>query len=249
MIPKIVHYCWLSDDPMPERLKACVGTWGAVLPDYEFRLWNFERFPKGKSSWVDQAFNARKYAFAADYIRAYALYNEGGIYLDSDVEMIRPFDNLLSLPYFMCSECGSGEIEAAVMGSEPGNKLFKALLDRYDGLDFIKKDGSFDTLPMPIVIGQEMENCGMTRVDVKSPADFVESESIISVFPFDYFSPINIENLEMFRTDRTYCIHHFAGSWQSPYKRFKKRIQRLVGPGITQMIIDAKRFIARRKHC
>ena len=246
MIPRVIHYCWLSDDPVPPRLQACIDSWSRVLPGYELRLWNFDRFPRGKSAWVDQAFDARKYAFAADYIRAYALYHEGGIYLDSDVEMLRPFDDLLSLPYFMCCECGSHCVEAAVMGSEPGHPLFAQLLKRYDSRDFIGVDGVPDTLPMPVVMGQEIEACGLRRVDIQSPSEFDMSPDVVCVLPYDYFSPINIENLEMRRTPRTYCIHHFAGSWRSPYKRFKKRVQRILGPRVAQWVINAKRAILRR---
>ena len=87
MIPKIIHYCWLSNDPIPAKLKKCMDSWKKQLPDYEFMLWNFDRFAKDRSVWVSQAFDSRKYAFAADYIRLYALYNYGGIYLDMDVDI------------------------------------------------------------------------------------------------------------------------------------------------------------------
>ena len=99
MIPKIIHFCWLSDDPYPKKIQFCLDTWKKKLPDYEIMLWDFNRFPKDKSVWVSEAFDARKYAFAADYIRFYALYNYGGIYLDSDVEVIKNFDDFLHLPY------------------------------------------------------------------------------------------------------------------------------------------------------
>ena len=87
MISKIIHYCWLSNDPIPADLQKCMESWKKYLPDYEFMLWNFERFPKSQSKWVSDAFDNKKYAFAADYIRLYALYNYGGIYLDMDVEI------------------------------------------------------------------------------------------------------------------------------------------------------------------
>lgn len=96
MIPKIIHWCWLSDDPIPDKLQHYMESWKKFLPDYEFIHWNFDRFPKGKSIWVDQAFEAHKYAFAADYIRLYALYNYGGFYLDMDVEVLKSFDTLLN---------------------------------------------------------------------------------------------------------------------------------------------------------
>lgn len=83
MIPKIIHYCWLSGDEVPENLKKCMDSWKKIIPDYEFVKWDFTKFDKSSSAWVSEAFDNRKYAFACDYIRLYAVYNYGGIYLDS----------------------------------------------------------------------------------------------------------------------------------------------------------------------
>lgn len=151
MIPKIIHYCWLGEDPYPEKIQRCIDSWSKHLPDYEFVLWNKQRFDIHSVKWVEQAYNAKKYAFAADYIRAYALANYGGIYLDSDVEVLKSFDNLLELPYFMGTEryALSGTIEAAVVGAEPHHPFYEKLLAHYDGREFIKADGSYDMLPLP----------------------------------------------------------------------------------------------------
>ena len=97
MIPKIIHYCWLSDDPVPSDLQKYMRTWKEKLPDYEFMKWDFNRFDKQSSKWVAQAFDNKKYAFAADYIRLYALYNYGGIYLDMDVEVLKSYNPFLCL--------------------------------------------------------------------------------------------------------------------------------------------------------
>lgn len=99
MIPKIIHLCWLSGDPYPPKIQKCLESWKKFLPEYEVMLWDGNRFDLNSSSWVAQAF-AKKYAFAADYIRMYALYHYGGIYLDSDVEVLKSFDELLTLPLF-----------------------------------------------------------------------------------------------------------------------------------------------------
>lgn len=104
MIPKIIHYCWLSGDPVPQNLQDYMATWKAKLPDYEFILWDRNRFDLHSSEWVRQAFEARKYAFAADYIRLYAVYHYGGIYMDMDIEVVKPFDELLDSPYFSATK-------------------------------------------------------------------------------------------------------------------------------------------------
>ena len=108
MIPKIIHYCWLSNDPIPEKLQSCMNSWKKQLPDYEFKLWNFSSFDINSSQWVKEAFNAKKYAFAADYIRLYAVYNYGGIYMDMDIEVIKSFNPLLDREYILGYETQTG---------------------------------------------------------------------------------------------------------------------------------------------
>ena len=115
MIPKKIHYCWLSNDVMPEKLQRCIESWKINLPDYEIIKWDLTKFPLEKNIWVRQAYERKKYAFAADYIRIYALVTEGGIYLDSDVEVLKPFDDLLHLPFFICKENSPQGIEAATI--------------------------------------------------------------------------------------------------------------------------------------
>ena len=239
MIPKVIHYCWLSDDPHPAKIARCIASWNKHLPNYEIRLWDFKRFPRGKSRWVDEAFDYGKYAFAADYIRAYALYHEGGIYLDSDVEVLKSFDDFLELPYFFGRESDSGAVEAAVMGSEKGNPIFKELLDYYDTHSFISPDGTPDMLPLP----SRMNNILNRRAEVvtiDSIEKFSAAPERISIFTSDYFSPIHLVNMRMERTPRTVTIHHFAGSWSSPWLKMKKTLQKLLGPTITSAIQSVK---------
>ena len=131
MIPKIIHWCWLSDDPIPDKLQHYMESWKKFLPDYEFIHWNFDRFPKGKSIWVDQAFEAHKYAFAADYIRLYALYNYGGFYLDMDVEVLKSFDTLLN-HHLMLGYDSAGFPEVAAFGAEKENDWIGLCLEEYN---------------------------------------------------------------------------------------------------------------------
>ena len=242
MIPKIIHYCWLSDDPYPQKIQKCLDSWHRVLPDYEFRLWNFDRFPKDKSMWVSQAFDSKKYAFAADYIRNYALYTEGGIYLDTDVEVVKSFDPLLHLPYFMGMESTTDDIEAAVMGSEAGNPVFKAMLDYYNNRSFIRTDGTFRTTPLPQLMSQRL--FGLYKIQpIAGISDFKTDEDTLCVFPSDYFSPIHLQTMRLRITDNTYAIHRFAASWRPASHRYKKELQILLGPTITSAIVSAKHFI------
>ncbi|MGN0201364.1 MAG: glycosyltransferase family 32 protein [Candidatus Cryptobacteroides sp.] len=104
MIPKIIHFCWISGDEFPEQIRMCIDSWKRYLPDYEIVLWDYEKVQALNVRWCEEAIAARKYAFVADYVRFYALHNYGGIYLDSDVEVLKPFDDLLNLKYFVGKE-------------------------------------------------------------------------------------------------------------------------------------------------
>lgn len=218
MIPKIIHYCWLSSDPYPSNIQKCMDSWKKYLPDYEFVHWNFERFPRGKSKWVDDAFDNKKYAFAADYIRLYALYNYGGIYLDTDVEVLKPFDELLALPYFIGMEQSEAGIEAATLGCEKGNNLIGNVLATIEGQDFIKSDGSFELTTLPVRFRTVID--GKYRINwINNIQEFNNDISLINVLPYDFFSPKSLKTLEILKSRNTYSIHHFAASWAKWYDR------------------------------
>lgn len=218
MIPKIIHFCWLSDDPYPDKIQRCMDSWKRYLPDYEFIHWNFGRFPRGTSLWVDQAYENKKYAFAADYIRVYALYHYGGIYLDTDVEVLKSFDELLDLPYFLGRENSKAGIEAAALGCEKENSLIKDILDTYEGKSFVNPDGSLNVEPMPIRFRACVDAKYQYKI-IEKKEDFDNDPSVINVFPADYFSPKRFDTNEIETTERTYSIHHFAATWAEPYNR------------------------------
>ena len=217
MIPKIIHYCWLSNDAFPEHIQYCVDSWKKYLQDYDFILWNFDRFPKGKSLWVDQAFEYKKYAFAADYIRLYALYNYGGIYLDCDVEVIKPFDKYMELSTMICWQKDVPGLEVAAFGVEKGLPWIKESLDYYENRPFIKNDGGFDVEVLPEVIEKRLIKQGYSLNNVNSleEAKCFTNPKAIPVLPSDYFSPKSYLTKEISITKNTVSVHHFDGSWKS----------------------------------
>ena len=200
MIPKIIHYCWLSDDPIPQEFKDYIEGWHKKLPDYEFIKWDFSRFDKNSSAWVAEAFDNKKYAFAADYIRLYAVYTYGGIYMDMDVEVRRPFDDLLNKPLMMAYERPKEPwIEAGCFGAEKNNEFIGKCLERYKNRHFIKEDGSFDLRPLPQVMRAVRK-----KYDIN-----------LELYPWFYFTAKSYDTGVETPTHETYTIHHFAGSWKS----------------------------------
>jgi mannosyltransferase OCH1-like enzyme len=200
MIPKIIHYCWLSNDPIPEILLGYMNSWKEKLSSYKYILWDLNRFDINISIWVKQAFAAKKYAFAADFIRLYAVYKFGGIYLDMDIEVIKPFDDLLDHKYMFAYEDDIDlTIEAGCFGAEKNSSILKKCLEYYEKREFIKPDGDYDMLPLPQIM-QEVIN--------KNHID-------IHFYSSDYFTAKCFNTGVVNVTNNTYCIHNFAGSWLS----------------------------------
>lgn len=233
-IPKIIHYCWLSNDPFPKDIAAYMDSWKSVLPDYEFMLWDLNKDNVGEKLWVKQAFKAKKYAYAADYIRIYALHEYGGIYLDTDVEVIKNFDDLLHLPYFAGTE-GDNWIEAAILGAEKGADWLKDILS-YFNKPFINSDGSYAMITLPQVMNSIIEK--KRQINVAGRKEIFESidqyyQSHFYLFEEDFFSPKNMGTGIIKKTNNTYAIHHFAMSWIPSNKKFipnlKRKMMKLFG--------------------
>lgn len=214
MIPKIIHYCWLSNDPIPDLLQKCRESWKTVLTDYRFILWNFDRFDKHSSIWVEQAFDRKKYAFAADYIRLFAVYNYGGIYLDMDVEVLKSFDEFLYLKTMLCWQKGAKGVEIAAWGAEKGCKWVGDCLKYYENKPFLE-NGKCNILPQPIVVENILNELGYKLIDVDNicNARVIESETVIPIFRCDFFSPMSYKNRKLEITNNTVSIHRFVGAW------------------------------------
>lgn len=254
MIPKIIHYCWLSDEPIPADMQKYINGWKDKLPDYEFILWNFKRFDINSSDWVKEAFSNKKYAFAADYIRLYALYNYGGIYMDMDVEVLKTFNPFLKLSTMICYENGKNGLEMATFGVEKGSPWVKKCLDYYYQRHFIKKDGMFDMVTLPYLIQNICLKDTYQLVPIKtiSEAIDVKESYMIPVFPSEYFSPkSSFKSEKITITNNTISIHHFSGTWLPWYSRFEKKIFNAVGlespDFIRRVIFKIQLELAKRK--
>lgn len=171
MIPKVVHYCWFSGDKMPSKIRYCLKTWKKNLKGYEFRLWDASSFNFKSVPFVKDAYERRKWAFVTDYIRFYALYTEGGIYLDTDVAVYKNFDALLNNKFFAGSDLRNGGsnwygIEGAIMGAEKGLPILQDILRYYEEKDcFILPDGSFNCKIIPDMMVPFFERIGYRPVN------------------------------------------------------------------------------------
>ncbi|MEH6536739.1 MAG: glycosyltransferase [Psychroserpens sp.] len=241
MIPKIIHFCWLSGDEYPKIIKKCIESWQKKLPDYELVLWDTKKFDINSTTWTKQAFEAKQYAFAADYIRLHALYNYGGIYLDSDVEVLKTFDNLLDLPYFMGVDRGDG-IEAAVIGAQKGSDWIQNCLEYYDNRSFIKKNGSYDQEILPVIMRSQIEQYKKTvqlkTNEVDGIDSLIEDKNTVFLFPYEYFSPKDHQTRQVFKSKNTYCIHHFNHSWFTLLNVIRLEVIKLIGLKTTEKIIS-----------
>ena len=246
-IPKIIHYCWLSGEPFPKNVEECIASWHKFLPEYELMLWDLHRFPLEKNIWVKQAFESKKYAFAADYIRLYAVYHFGGIYFDTDVEVIKNFDDLLHLPYFIGTE-GYEMLEAGVFGAEKGMNWVKHCLDYYDNKIFVNEDGSFNTQTLPSIMGKQISKNRKLTIFTKEQwnnLDFNNQEKLY-VFPRDFFSAKEMGTGQLLVSENTYSIHHFAMSWISKKDRFlpdlKRKLMQMLGYKTLEKLIKIMRL-------
>ncbi len=245
MIPKIIHYCWLSGDPFPSDLQRYMETWRQKLPGYTFMLWDTQRFPLEKSLWVKQAFECKKYAFAADYIRLYALYHYGGIYLDTDVEVVNRYDPLLSLRMMVGLDHNEHDIEAATWGSEKGNPALKVLLDKYDTLQFLRKDGEMNLFVMPAFVSKIWNEAGYSLVPVSTQKEAQEVEKDphkIPVFPRTWFCPQNFYDFHVLKSQNTFSIHHYKGSWLPEDVQRERNILRRLGPYLPRVWRRIQRY-------
>ena len=223
MIPKKIHYCWFGKGKMPELSLKWIESWRVNLPDYELKEWNENSFDINSNFYVKEAYESRKFAFVTDYVRLYALYTEGGIYMDTDVEVLKNLDSFLDLPAFSGFE-DNMHIPTGIMAAEKGSIWAKWQLEYYSGRHFLLPDGTLDLTTNVDIIGGLMEEKGFILKN-----GLYNFQNIITIFPKDYFCPKSHTTGKIELTENTYTIHHFAGSWKSSSDRLKRRIVHLIG--------------------
>ena len=227
VIPKIVHYCWFGRGEKPKIAHKCIASWSKRMPDYTFVEWTEDNFNIDSNPYIKEAYAARKFAFVSDYVRLHALYTQGGIYMDTDVEVLKSLDPFLHHEAFSGfeDECF---LQSGTMGAIEGHPWIRELLDYYGGRSFIRPDGSFDTTTNTMVISRICEKHGL-----KLNGQFQLLSNGVAFYPREYFSPFDYINGGNYITDDSYTIHHFAQSWLPVKARLKsqlkRRISRIIG--------------------
>lgn len=217
MIPKRIHYCWFGRNPLPDLAKKCIASWKKYCPDYEIVEWNEDNFDiESAPLYVRQAYEARKWAFVTDYVRLYAMTEFGGIYMDTDVELVKPLDKFLTHRAFSGFE-DEVNIPTGIMACEKGFPLFEEFLHYYDDSLFINNDGSLNIITNVAI---------MTRICLKhgliQNGKYQEVDGFV-LYPRDVFCPIDHSSYIMRRTRATVAIHWFAASWHTEQQRQKMK--------------------------
>ena len=207
MIPKIIHYCWFGRGEKPLQAQMCIDSWKKYLPEYQLKEWNEDNFDVNQNRYVREAYENRKFAFVTDYVRLYALYNEGGVYMDTDVEVLGSYDPFLHHHAFSGFET-DGNVPTGMMAAEKGSVWAKELLEQYADRVFVQPDGSFDMTTNTTVITNYMLEKGLVLNN-----KYQDIPNLCTMYSAEYFCPKDHRTGIIRCTKNTVCIHHFAGSW------------------------------------
>ena len=221
---------------MPKLAQKCIDSWKKYLPDYRIKLWNEDNFDMSLYPYAAEAYQQRKFAFVSDVARLYALYTEGGIYMDTDLEVIKPLDKFLVHTAFSGFEDGKN-VSAGIIGTEKGSLWAKENLDSYLNRHFLKEDGTPDYTTIVNSITAYMVSRGLVRNNT-----FQDFPGLITIYPSDYFYPISLNTMKMKKTVNTATIHYFMGSWgpRTPVSVARKWIMRLFGEQFYQKLRSLK---------
>lgn len=242
MIPKIIHYCWFGRGPLPELAQKCIASWKKYLPDYEIKEWNEDNFDVNIIPYTAEAYKAKKYAFVSDYARFWILYKYGGIYFDTDVEVIRPIDDIISKGNFMgcetdASKDGSDACSVAPglgLGVNPGLGLVKKMLDYYEGKHFVHEAVMKNQITVVHIATQVLRENGLK--------DMVGIQEVAGcfIYPSEYFCPINVTTGRIHVEKNTRTIHHYAGTWVDKKFSLKELVKRILPEAWVLALINLK---------
>lgn len=216
MIPKIIHYCWFGGKPLPDDVKMCISSWKKYCPGYEIKEWNESNFDLNCCSYVQESSKTGTWAFVSDYARFWILYNYGGIYFDTDVELIKPIDSILNKGSFFCCEHGIGNPINPGLGMASPERLaiYKKILDSYSNDHFLFSDGTKNEKTVVTRVTEILKEDGYKSTGC------IERVDSVYIYPPEYFCPLNYDTGKMNITNKTLAIHHYTASWHSKLDNF-----------------------------
>lgn len=228
-IPKIIHYCWFGQSPLPKSAMKCIASWKKYFPDYEIKEWNEDNFNVNIIPYTAEAYKAKKYAFVSDYARFWILYRYGGLYFDTDVEVIKNMDDIIAKgPFMGCEKDAEGDNVADVnpglgLGATSNLCLYKELLDLYATIHFQNADS---TLNLKTVVEYTTEL--LFKHGLKCTRE-IQCVGGVYIYPTSYFCPISVKDGKLRITSDTRSIHHYAQSWQSPFRKYGRKFILWIG--------------------
>ncbi len=242
MIPKVIHYCWFGRNPLPSDAEKCIESWKKYCPDYKIIEWNEDNFDVNCCQYIADAYKEKKYAFVSDYVRFFVLYRQGGVYLDTDVELLKSLDGILENGPFMGCENTAVEGKQSFklrvapglgMGAEAGLPFYQEMMSLYDKQSFYKEDGSLNLLTIVDYTSDKLRAHGLVDEDI------IQEVCGIKVYPKEYFCPMDHVN-DMKITENTVSIHHYAGSWLPKKQQMKTKIIKILGSRIWNIVLKIR---------
>ena len=248
MIPKIIHYCWFGRGPLSELAQKCITSWKKYLPDYEIKELNEDNFDVNIIPYTAEAYKAKKYAFVSDYARFWILYKYGGVYFDTDVEVLRPIDDIIYKGNFMGFETDpkpqlkADASEASVnpglgMGVAPGLGIIKKMLDFYEGKHFVHEAVMKNQITVVHIATQVFRENGLKNVAG------IQEVAGCFIYPSEYFCPINVTTGRIHVEKNTRTIHHYAGTWVDKKFSMKEILKRFLPEFLVLALINIKNKI------
>jgi len=241
MIPKTIHYCWFGGKPLPALASKCIASWRKYCPDYEIIRWDERNFDIHQNLYMKQAYEAKKWAFVSDYARLKIIYDHGGVYFDTDVEVLKPIDDLLEHNCFIGTEKPGTIATGLGFGAVKGHWAIKAMLNEYENEEFIK-NGIEDLTPCPVRNTRPFLALGFKA------EDRVETINDCTIYSVEYFCPKDYVTRRLKVTHNTYTIHHFDGSWLSMWDRIKIHLKQIIGPDWAELLLKKKHEFSKEKN-
>lgn len=236
---KNIHYCWFGRNPKSKLILKCIDSWKKHCPDYEIKEWNEDNFDINCCEYVREAYEAKKWAFVSDYCRFWVLYHYGGIYLDTDVELIKPLNQFAGS--FVGFEDEKRLNSGLIRGATKGDKVCKLMLDSYDSSRFRMTDGKLDLLT---VCDRETDiflHLGMVLENKKQTIENTD------IYPSEFFNPTDLNTGETHITSNTVSIHHYAASWVDDKSRFRGKVYKFMRRTFGEKFTEGIRKIVGRK--